>query len=226
MSEADYYLYVHAKKDNGDVFYVGKGKRRRAWHTNRNKMWKAIADKHGFVPIMIRSGLSDDQALAQEVRLIHAYRSAGVVLANMTDGGEGMSGMVHTEEHKKKMSVIMRGRAFSQKTRQKMSESAKARNATSNQLFTSDNNPMKRSECKEKNSKAQLGKVISEQHRQKISKSLMGRESPNKGKTFSKEWTARMSASAKGRPKSEEHKAKIRAALIARAKKSKAGELQ
>jgi hypothetical protein len=45
----EYYVYLHIRKDTGNVFYVGKGKCRRAfWSSNRNRHWCAISQKVGF----------------------------------------------------------------------------------------------------------------------------------------------------------------------------------
>lgn len=44
----DFYVYVHKKKTNGEVFYVGKGSGKRAWSAfGRNSLWKRTADKYG-----------------------------------------------------------------------------------------------------------------------------------------------------------------------------------
>ena len=44
-----YYVYLHRRGTDNEVFYVGKGKGRRAWHTwGRNKHWRNSVDKHGF----------------------------------------------------------------------------------------------------------------------------------------------------------------------------------
>lgn len=45
-----------------------------------------------------------------EIELIAGYRRAGLIIANMTDGGEGTIGRRHTEEARKKISVGHKGR--------------------------------------------------------------------------------------------------------------------
>ena len=43
----NYYVYVH-KKPDGKIFYVGKGKNKRAWSiSDRNNLWKKIVSKYG-----------------------------------------------------------------------------------------------------------------------------------------------------------------------------------
>ena len=45
----DFYVYVHKKKSNGEVFYVGKGSGKRAWSSfGRNEIWQRTANKYGL----------------------------------------------------------------------------------------------------------------------------------------------------------------------------------
>ena len=44
-----FYVYIHRRADDGRVFYVGKGTKRRAWQKHkRSKFWQNVATKHGF----------------------------------------------------------------------------------------------------------------------------------------------------------------------------------
>jgi len=100
--EREYYVYVHRRASDGGLFYVGKGKDRRAWDTHsRNRQWKFIARKHGFTPSIIRDQLPEHCALTLERIVISANRSAG--LANFTDGGGGISGWKHSDEAKRRI---------------------------------------------------------------------------------------------------------------------------
>ena len=45
----NFYVYLHRRKTDGKVFYVGKGHDKRAWTTDgRNQYWFNIVKKHGF----------------------------------------------------------------------------------------------------------------------------------------------------------------------------------
>ena len=44
---SEFYTYFHTRNDTGKVFYVGKGKGRRAHEPGRNPHWKNIVAKHG-----------------------------------------------------------------------------------------------------------------------------------------------------------------------------------
>ncbi len=227
MKSHPYYTYFHTRNDTGAVFYIGKGKAWRANMTNRNKMWKAIAEKHGFSVHIASNWKTEKEAFDHEIFLIDCFRSLGAKLANMTDGGDGWSGMRHTDEHKQLMREKMTGRVMSAETKRKMSASAKARKEREGNVFFSPSaTDEQRAEWAKKSAESQVGKKLSEEHKAKISAAGLGRVSANKGKILSPDWRAKMSAAGKGRPKSEEQKAKIKAAHIARVARLKAEKLQ
>ncbi len=83
-----FYVYIHKKKDTGEVFYVGKGRGNRAWSTNgRSGEWLRIAVNHGRVVRIIAEGLTEEHALALEAAFI---RLCGAKLCNVYNtGGRG-----------------------------------------------------------------------------------------------------------------------------------------
>ena len=115
-----YYVYVY--KDprptkNQQVVYVGKGIGDRAWyHWNKrvrgNKgfgAFLALLRQEKLEPIIeiVRDGLEEAEAFYEEVRLIEAYgrRDLGTgTLFNLTDGGEGLAGVIRTDEWRKNIS--------------------------------------------------------------------------------------------------------------------------
>ena len=95
------YVYLH-KKDNGEIFYVGKGVGYRAWaKSNRNRYWKNVSKKYGLNVVIFKDGLSHEEALELESELISAIGRDS--LTNLTDGGDGISGFTHSEETKRKI---------------------------------------------------------------------------------------------------------------------------
>ena len=92
----DFYVYLHKKKTTGEVFYVGKGCRDRAWvFNNRNPFWEAVYEKHGCTVEIVADNLQEWYALELEILLIDYYgkRNTGDgPLVNLKAGGDGVSG--------------------------------------------------------------------------------------------------------------------------------------
>jgi len=91
-----YYIYFHKKADNGDVFYVGKGKDRRCFVKRcRSFHWNNIVNKHGYTIEVIEQGLSESEAIEREIFWINKLGRIDLktgCLVNFTNGGEGSSG--------------------------------------------------------------------------------------------------------------------------------------
>jgi len=98
-----FYVYLHRKATNGQVFYVGKGYGKRAWSKRRNAKWKNIVAKYGFIVEIAQSGLQELAAFELEKDLISHYGRES--LCNLTDGGEGMAGFKYSDEFKAKVSI-------------------------------------------------------------------------------------------------------------------------
>lgn len=75
------------------------------------------------VATVLVDNLSIEEALELEVRYIADFRKNGHNLLNATDGGDGITGYVFTEEARKAVSDGQRGRKFSEETKRKISES-------------------------------------------------------------------------------------------------------
>jgi hypothetical protein len=198
VAEARFYVYVHRQADTGEVFYVGKGKDRRAWSkSNRNRHWREIVSAHGLTVEVAVSELSEDDAFDHERRLIELHRATAVRLANLTSGGQGISGCKRPPE--------------SDETRAKKRASALGR-------------PMS-PEAIAKTAAFHMGRKRGPETLAKMSASLKGKAPPklssdaieriraaSASRTHTAEAKAKMSAKAKGstkRPQSPEHRAKI-----------------
>lgn len=133
-----FYVYGYYKPGDELPFYVGKGKGTRAYvHTNswelqqhdhfHNRLRAMLAD--GIKPIVkiIASELSEQAALNLEIRLIAQYGRLDLgtgCLCNHTDGGDGQSGRILSDEACQRISFLKRGTTMSVETRLKMSEAA------------------------------------------------------------------------------------------------------
>lgn len=130
----EFYVYLHRKATTGEVFYVGKGKGKRAWsHNGRTDFWKRIVSKHGLVVEIHLNGIQEWYAFELESQLIALHGRLDQhngCLVNMCDGGEGPSGIIQSEATRKKISDARKGMSFSSGHRQKLSERKKGRRLT------------------------------------------------------------------------------------------------
>ena len=115
-------FYVYIYKDprptkNQQVVYVGKGTGDRAWYHWNNRVrhnkgfgaFLALLRREKLEPVIeiIKDGLDEAEAFYEEMRLIALYGRRDLntgTLFNLTDGGEGFSGAVRTEEWKENIS--------------------------------------------------------------------------------------------------------------------------
>lgn len=134
----DFYVYLHRRGDNNEVFYVGKGRRYRAKSdTGRNIWWQRIKAKYGFVVEYVEKGLSEEDAFTLEIELIKFYRNNNHTLCNLSSGGEGASGCTRSEEHKRKIGESKKGYVVTDYTKNKMAEQGFSVFCSNGMLFPS-----------------------------------------------------------------------------------------
>jgi len=173
----NYYIYIyldsrkHGKYRYGEYefdyepFYVGKGKGRRYKRTDnrRSNYFKNKINKikeYGLEPIIIKikESLNERESFILESKLINLIGRKDLnkgPLINLTDGGEGTSGRIVSEETRKKKSGEnhpMFGKHHSEETKRKQSEShigKRHSNITKEKIskklkgqFSDKNNPM------------------------------------------------------------------------------------
>lgn len=121
---SDYYIYEHWRPDTGICFYVGKGRKRRAWDmAKRNFVHKAITSKLTSIGLavdvrIIATGMTNAEAGTAEIARLKLYNRHR--LANLTDGGAGPSGRVLSVEARKRISEAQKGRVRTPEFRAKV----------------------------------------------------------------------------------------------------------
>lgn len=215
-SKTGFYTYFHTRNDTGAVFYVGKGCGNRANKTARNNQhWVNIVAKHGRTVHIAAHWSTEFDAFEHEKFLIGCFRDMGVKLVNRTSGGEGPSGMIHSDVTRAKMSATHTGRP-----RGAVSDETKSK------LRSMNIGKVHSDETRARMSASHTGRPLSEDHRTKVSAALVGHPVSDEtrirmgawqiGRTLSPEHRAKLSAIRTGRVISEEVKAKMSLAQIGR----------
>ena len=224
-----YYTYAYLREDR-TPYYIGKGKDDRIYSTN--KRIKPPKDKSRI--IFLKQNLTEQEAFKHEIYMIAVFgrKDLGTgILQNLTDGGEGGSGRVLSEETRRKLSDANRGKNhpnygkttsletkakmsaskknMSDETRKKMSEVKKGENhpfygkthSPETKRKMSDAKKNPSEETRRKISDAKKGKTLSEETRRKMSEA-------HKGKTHSEQSKRKVGEANKGKTQSEETKRK------------------
>ena len=185
------YVYKHIRLDTNEVFYIGIGKSKRRITTtyDRSGWWHNVVNKAGFIAEIIENELSWETACEREKYWIKFYGRRDLKegnLVNMTNGGDGGFGMVHTDETKRKLSEISNNMSI--ETKRKIGDASRGR------IFSDEH--------KQKIGNANRGKIRNAEVLHILSES-------HKGYTHTDEQKRKISESLKGRTISEETKKKI-----------------
>jgi hypothetical protein len=159
-----YYIYAYLRND-GSPYYIGKGKDDRAYIKTKKDTIKPPTDKSKIV--FMERNLTEIGAFALERKYIKWYGRKDLqtgILRNKTDGGEGSSGLIWSEEQKlkKSNSVMdqknpMYGKKHTKETIHNMKKP-------------------KSIETKTKISISRKGILFSQQHKQNLSLANMGKK--------------------------------------------------
>lgn len=105
MNRKKYFVYAHYSTGSLEPFYIGKGTGNRDTSTHgRNKHWKNIVNKYGYTIKIISKDLTPEEASQKECFWIEFFGRKDLQkgnLVNYTDGGEGITGRIIPEEHKR-----------------------------------------------------------------------------------------------------------------------------
>ena len=155
-----FYVYEHIRLDTNQVFYVGKGSSERInSKRDRNIYWNNIVNKCiNFKSNILLETNDEDFSFFVEEEVIDLYKKRGIKLSNLTNGGEGISGLKHSKESKEKMRIHALARIH----------------------------PKHTEESKEKIRKASTGIIFTEERKRKISEKAKNRKMPEHVKQLHK----------------------------------------
>lgn len=177
-----YYVYAYLRKDH-TPYYIGKGKKSRAFHPHG----KIAVPKDKSLIVFLETNLSEVGAFALERRMVRWYgrKDLGTgILRNLTDGGEGGSGLIHSEETRRKRSEAAK-KNMSEEHRRKISEANKGNKSalgykhseeTRRKISEANKRRTLSGETRRKLSAALKSRKLSEETRRKISEAARKRE--------------------------------------------------
>ena len=200
----NYYTYAYLREDR-TPYYIGKGKGDRALNKNRKGI-KPPKDESRI--IFLKQNLTEEEAFKHEVYMIAVLgrKDLGTgILRNRTDGGEGSSGAIVSEETRRKKSEAIKGesnpfygKSHSEETRRILSE---VKRGESNPFYGKSHSEETRrilSEVKRGESNPFYGKSHSEETIKLLSEANKGKNHPFYGKSHLEETKRKMSEKAKG----------------------------
>lgn len=117
-----YYVYAYLRESDNTPYYIGKGKGKRAFVAHDN----IAIPKNKSKIVILETNLSEIGAFALERRYIKWYGRKDLgdgILRNKTEGGEGVSGLVFSENEKRRRKIIRIGSKHNEYTKEKISKS-------------------------------------------------------------------------------------------------------
>jgi len=130
-----FYTYAYLREDR-TPYYIGKGQKNRAYRKYKGEV-NPPKDKSRI--LILKNNLAEDEAFKHEVYMIAVFgrKDLGTgILHNRTNGGDGTSGVVRSDDTRRKQSDVMVGRYIgknnpnygkkhSEETKRKISEMQK-----------------------------------------------------------------------------------------------------
>lgn len=180
-------VYQHRRLDTNEVFYVGIGKKERAYDDyHLSSFWKSITNKTKYRVEIVIGEIDFEEAKEVEKYLIKYYgrRDLGLgSLTNMTDGGDGANGAIRSKETREKISLAQLGsknhnygKTITKEVKEKISKKLKGNKHLEGHIFTKESREkLSRAKVGNTNAKGNKGKPKSEEHKNKIAEAARKR---------------------------------------------------
>jgi group I intron endonuclease len=177
----NYYTYAYLRED-GTPYYIGKGKGKRIHDKTRTVNLPPKERR-----VLLKQNLTEDEAFNHEIYMIAVFgrKDLGTgILYNKTNGGEGLSGKIFTEEHKKKIGEETKKKwnngCFNEQSYEKWRNAAKGEK---NNMYGRTHTD----EAREKIRNTHLGRTWSDELKLKKANSMKGENNHFYGKTHTEE---------------------------------------
>ena len=179
----NYYTYAYLRKD-GTPYYIGKGNKYQYRAYGKHRQGLTPKDKNRI--LILKNNITEEEAFKHEIYMIAVFGRKDLqtgILRNLTDGGEGTSGIIRSDEWKKKHSEKMKKMIRTEESNKKRSETMKG-----------IKRKPRTEEEKRKISESIKGmkyKLRSEEHCKKISERMSGKNNPQykHGDYCAKNWS-------------------------------------
>lgn len=131
-------FYVYRHTFSNGTLYIGKGFGDRVNKVHqRNDYWNRLYTKYGIpVKEILVKDLTEIEAFELEELIISEYKNSNVLLCNLTNGGEGSSGLVMPESAKETLRKYWTGHKQSKDTIDKRNTKLKGMKRSKEQIET------------------------------------------------------------------------------------------
>jgi hypothetical protein len=177
-----FYTYAYLRED-GTPYYIGKGRGERIYKRGKNEI-KPPKDKSRV--IFLKRNLTEEESFKHEIYMISVFgrKDLGTgILRNKTNGGEGSSGLLVSDETRRKISEARTGTTLTEEHKNKIRQ--KMLGNTWN-----------------------VGRKLSEETKKKVGEAQKGNQHM-KGRKYSEETRKKMSEAHKGKKPSDETRKKL-----------------
>ena len=180
-----FYTYAYLREDR-TPYYIGKGQKKRIYDRS-GKPCHIPKDKTKI--IFLKQNLTEDEAFRHEEYMIGVFGRIDIgtgILRNKSNGGQGASGAIRSEETKRKMSEAQKGKILTEEQRKNIGRASKGR-------IHSEETRKKLRE-KRVGKKPALGMKHTDEAKKKISDKTKGENNPFYGKTHNENTKSKLSS--------------------------------
>jgi hypothetical protein len=180
-----FYTYAYLREDR-TPYYIGKGQKKRIYDRSGKP---CHIPKDNTKIIFLKQNLTEEEAFRHEEYMIGVFGRIDIetgILRNKSNGGQGASGAIRTEETKRKMSEAQKGKIVTEEQRKNIGRARRGK-------IHSEETRKKLRE-KRVGKKPALGMKHTDEAKKKISDKTKGENNPFYGKTHNENTKSKLSS--------------------------------